>query len=95
VVLRAAVTVSSDDRSPVAKAYHWSSRIMVVSLEMVLPGTVGHWFDQQLRTVMLFTLVGLVVGCTGGMWHLIRMTRADAQRNRDQRKPPNGDNRGD
>jgi F0F1-type ATP synthase assembly protein I len=89
------VTVSSDDRSPVAKAYHWSSRILVVSLEMVLPGAVGLWIDRRLGTMMLFTLVGLVVGCTGGVWHLIRMTSADTRRDQDQHNTPNGNNRGD
>lgn len=86
---------SSDDRSPVAKAYHWSSRIMVVSLEMVLPGVVGHWIDLRLGTVVLFLLVGLAAGCTGGVWHLVRMTRVDARRESDQRKPSDGDNRGE
>jgi F0F1-type ATP synthase assembly protein I len=78
-----------------AKAAQWSSRIMVTSFEMVLPGVVGHWIDQRLGTVVLFMLVGLVVGCTGGVWHLIRMTSADTRRDQDQRKPPNGNNRGE
>jgi hypothetical protein len=89
------VTVSSDDRPPWAKAYQWSSRILVVSLEMVLPGVAGLWIDRRLGTVMLFTLVGLAVGCTGGIWHLMQMLSADTRGDQDQRNPPNGDNRGD
>ena len=40
-VVAVPVTTPSDDRSPAAKAYQWASRIMVVSLEMVLPGLAG------------------------------------------------------
>ena len=71
---------SLDDRSQMARAYQWASRIMVVSLEMVLPGLAGHWLDVQLGTVILFTLVGFGLGTTGAVVHLIRMTRVDADR---------------
>jgi hypothetical protein len=78
-----AVTNPSDDRSPVAIAYQWASRIMLVSLEMVLPGLAGHWLDRWLGTVVLFLLVGLGLGCTAAVVHLVQMVRADEQR----RKP--------
>jgi F0F1-type ATP synthase assembly protein I len=68
------VTTPTDNRSPLAKAYQWSSRIMVVSLEMVLPAFAGYWIDSQLSTLPLFLLIGLAVGCTGGAWHLMRLT---------------------
>ncbi|MCI0335447.1 MAG: AtpZ/AtpI family protein [Planctomycetes bacterium] len=71
------MTTPSDDRSPVAIAYQWASRIMVVALEMVLPGLAGHWLDEQLGTVVLFLLIGLAVGCTAAIFHLIQMTRSD------------------
>jgi F0F1-type ATP synthase assembly protein I len=70
--------MSTDDRSPSAKAYQWSTRIMVVALEMVLPGLAGYWLDQQLGTVVLFMLVGFVVGCTAAVVHLIRMVRSES-----------------
>ena len=95
MVPRAAVSISPDDRSPTAKAYHWASRIIVVSLEMVLPGVLGHWIDQRLGTKVLFAIVGLVTGCTGGVWHLVRMTRVDAPRESDQRKPSDSGPRGE
>lgn len=87
------MAISPDDRSPEAKAYHWASRIMVVSLEMVLPGVMGHWIDRQFGTVAVFLVVGLVAGCTGGVWHLIQMTRVDTRRESDERKPPDSDPR--
>jgi F0F1-type ATP synthase assembly protein I len=70
---------STDNRSPSAKAYQWSTRIMVVSLEMVLPGLAGYWLDQQLGTVVLLMLIGFAVGSTAAVVHLIRMVRAENQ----------------
>jgi hypothetical protein len=75
------VTTPSDDRSQIAKAYQWATRIMVVSLEMVLPGLAGNWVDGRLGTKVLFTLLGFAAGCTAAVMHLIRMTRADDNRN--------------
>jgi hypothetical protein len=60
-----------------AVAYHWASRIMIVAMEMVLPGLAGHWLDVQLGTVVLFLLVGLGLGCTAAIVHLIQMTRTE------------------
>ena len=75
------MTTPSDDRSPVAIAYQWASRIIVVALEMVLPGMAGLWLDNQIGTVVLFMLIGFGMGCTGAVVHLIQMTRVDAARN--------------
>jgi hypothetical protein len=76
------VTIPSDDRSPAAKAYQWASRIMIVSLEMVLPGLAGYWFDQQVGSRVVFMLIGFGLGSTGAVMHLIRMTRLDQDRTR-------------
>jgi F0F1-type ATP synthase assembly protein I len=76
----APVTIPSDDRSPAAKAYQWATRIMVVCLEMVLPGLAGYWVDQKLGTVLAFMLVGLAAGCIVGMWHLMQMIAAENRR---------------
>jgi hypothetical protein len=74
---------SSDERSAMARAYQWATRIMVVSLEMVLPGLAGYWLDKQLGTLVLFTLLGFGFGTTASVVHLIRMTREDANRKSD------------
>jgi hypothetical protein len=71
------VTKTPDDRSPVALAYQWATRIMVVAMEMVLPGLAGHWLDKYLGTVVLFLLIGLGLGCTAAIAHLIQMTRPE------------------
>jgi len=64
-----------DDRSPAAKAAQWSTRIMTVSLEMVLPGLAGYWLDGKLGTKVLFMLIGFALGGFAAIKHLIAMTR--------------------
>jgi len=76
----APVTAPSDDRSPIAKAYQWATRIMLVSLEMVLPGIAGYWLDGWLGTKVLFMLVGFALGCTAATVHLVQMTRSEKNR---------------
>lgn len=70
-----AVTNSSDDRSPLAQAVAWSSRITTIALEMVLPGILGHWLDRQLGTWLVFLILGTIFGMSVGMMHLIRLTK--------------------
>lgn len=64
---------------------------MVVSLEMILPGVAGYWVDLQLGTRLLFLVVGLAVGCTGGIWHLLRMTKVQTAGDRNRRELSDGD----
>ena len=72
-----------------------------IALEMVLPGVIGLWIDRQLGTVMVFLLLGMILGVTLGMIHLIRLatkagedkaadapsTEADADRTKKDGKP--------
>jgi hypothetical protein len=71
------VTTSPDERSPVALAYQWATRIMVVAMMMVLPGLAGHWVDEKLGTVVLFLLVGLGLGCTAAALQLMHIIRSE------------------
>lgn len=64
-----------DDRASLAQAWAWSSRITSVALEMVLPGVLGYWIDQKLGTVMVFLLLGVILGMTGGLIHLVKMVQ--------------------
>src|SRR5687767_3144833 len=72
-----AVAEPSDKRSPMSIATAWASRIMTVSLEMVLPGLAGLWLDGKLGTQLVFMLLGFAVGATMAFWHLLRMTKQD------------------
>jgi len=75
-----------DDRSPLALAMEWTSRVTTVSLEMVLPCVFGYWIDRHvLHTAVVFTLLGAVFGLVCGMWHLLRMTQSETP-NREERQ---------
>jgi F0F1-type ATP synthase assembly protein I len=78
--MAASVTIPSDDRSVLATAYGWAWRIIVVSLEMVLPGLAGYWVDTRLGTVCLFLLIGLTVGSVAAIRHLIKLARESSEK---------------
>lgn len=40
---------------------------------MVVPGLIGLWIDRQLGTVMVFLVLGMVLGMTTAIWHLVRL----------------------
>lgn len=63
-----------------AEAVNWVAKITTVALEMVLPGVLGWWLDQQWGTGTVLTLVGFGTGLLAGGWHLYQMT-ADAFKN--------------
>jgi len=65
-----------DDRSPMAIAYAWAARVMTISIEMVTPGLLGYWVDQQLGTVVLFLVLGLTLGTVAGIFHLLSMIKS-------------------
>jgi F0F1-type ATP synthase assembly protein I len=71
------VTSPPDDRSPMAIAAVWVSRLIAVSFEMVVPGVIGYLVDQWLNTKIIFAIVGFGLGLTLGMWHLVRMSRSE------------------
>ena len=64
-----------DDRSQLALAMAWASRITTVSVEMVVPIVGGYWLDEWCAAEPVFTVAGAAFGLTAGMWHLLRMTR--------------------
>ena len=89
-ILARLVADPPDDRSSLAQAAQWSSRVTSISLEMVVPGLVGLWIDRQLGTVMVFLVLGMALGMTTAILHLVRLgssvgqngpshNRADAQ----------------
>ena len=67
---------SPDDRSPLALAMGWVSRITTISLEMALPALLGYWADRWLETEPLFLVLGVIAGFSLGMWHLIKLAAA-------------------
>jgi F0F1-type ATP synthase assembly protein I len=59
--------------------------VTTIALEMVIPGAIGLWIDQRLGTVMVFLMLGLVLGVTTGIMHLVRLTGST-----DRDGPPDG-----
>jgi F0F1-type ATP synthase assembly protein I len=47
-----------------------------IGLEMVVPILLGYWLDHRLGTIAVFTIAGAALGMAGGLWHLIRLTKA-------------------
>jgi F0F1-type ATP synthase assembly protein I len=47
-----------------------------IALEMVIPGILGFWLDQNLGTVMVFLVLGVALGMTVGMIHLLRLAKS-------------------
>jgi hypothetical protein len=74
--------VSPDDRSPWAEAVAWYSRLTAIGLEMALPAIGGHELDRWLGTGQVCLAIGLVLGFTVGLWHLVQLTKPDNSRRR-------------
>ena len=66
---------------PYAAAMEWVAKITTVALEMFLPAVGGHYLDQHFRT-NYWALIGLGLGMTVGMWHLLQMTQSKPRRGR-------------
>jgi hypothetical protein len=68
------VTDKRFDPHPLAVAMEWVAKITTVALEMFLPAIGGGYLDRWLGT-NYWALIGLALGVTVGMWHLLQMTR--------------------
>lgn len=83
-------TPSERSFGAVSMAFEWSSRIMAVSAEMVLPGLAGWWLDGKTGW-NVFAVTGFAVGLVVGVVHLIAMTRplaSQGQHAKPQRRSP-------
>jgi len=60
-------------RSPYAVGYEWSVRISSIALGMVLPAVFGIWLDAKCGTLILFTVLGAILGMTTALIQLIRI----------------------
>lgn len=67
--------------SPIGVAAGWVAKITTVALEMVIPAAVGAWADQRWGLNFL-AMLGLAVGVTVGIWHLVQMTKGPNAKNR-------------
>lgn len=65
----------SDDHTSYTNAMQWVSHITTIAVEMVLPIVIGYWLDQRLGTKIVFMILGLVLGFSTGMWHLLKLVK--------------------
>ncbi len=64
-----------DDRPPMALAIEWSTRLMVIGMEMALPAAGGYWLDHRIGTSPAFVSLGAMLGFAAGMFHLLQIAR--------------------
>jgi len=50
--------------------------VTTITLEMVVPAVIGLYIDRQLGTVMVFLMLGVVLGLTMGIRGLVQLTKA-------------------
>ncbi len=70
----------SDNRSATAKAAEWSSRIMTISMEMVLPGLAGYWLDNKLGSKGVFMLLGFAAGSVIAFKQLLSIAKGQTNK---------------
>ena len=76
-----------------AIAFEWSATVMTISAEMVVPGLLGYWLDQQLGTRALFLLLGFAMGGTLAGLQLMRIAKKRTGKD-DGKSQDDGNNRG-
>jgi F0F1-type ATP synthase assembly protein I len=78
-----------DDRSAVAIAMAWASRIIALSASMVVPALIGAWIDQQLNTKVVFLLLGMALGIAAAVVQLMRIVKESNSKSQSRsNKPP-------
>jgi F0F1-type ATP synthase assembly protein I len=70
---------SSDNRSPMAIGLEWSTRMMVIGLEMAIPAACGYWLDSRAGTMPIFVCVGALFGFFAGMFHLLQIAHRGSE----------------
>jgi len=64
---------SEDNPSFHAHLYQWAARTSVIALEMVIPAIIGVGLDRLFGTVVLFAILGIVLGMALAFWQLIKI----------------------
>jgi F0F1-type ATP synthase assembly protein I len=67
------------NRSFIATAVNWASRVTSIALEMVVPPVLGLWIDRKLDTGFVFVSTGAILGFCAGMLSLIRLAKSATQ----------------
>ncbi len=67
--------VDYDQRSPLTVGIEWSAKISTIGVEFAVPALLGHFLDRQLGTKPVGLFLGMVIGFTFGMLHILRIAR--------------------
>ena len=73
----------SDESNENVILYQWAAQASVIALEMVIPAAIGVGLDRLFGTVILFALLGAVLGMTLGFWQLIKIAFNQTENSKD------------
>jgi F0F1-type ATP synthase assembly protein I len=59
-----------------------------VGIEIVIPTLLGWWLDSYLNSGPWGALVGGTIGFSGGIWHMVRLSKLDESSPDDRPSPP-------
>jgi len=65
----------NDNRSPIMVGYMWATNVTSAAVEMVIPIVGGVWLDNKFQTKPLFILIGLFLGMTIMLLHLLKFAK--------------------
>jgi len=51
--------------------------VAAVGIEIVIPTLLGWWLDSYLGSGPWGALVGGIIGFSGGIWHMVRLSKPD------------------
>ena len=66
----------SDSRFRTA-LYQWSVRASGIAFSMVIPAVIGVGLDRFCGTVVLFVILGTILGMALGFWQLLQIARCN------------------
>ncbi|MDR0328636.1 MAG: AtpZ/AtpI family protein [Planctomycetaceae bacterium] len=67
-----------DDSSFYALLFQWSAWASAIAFEMVFLAVVGIGLDRLFGTVVLFAILGVILGMGLGFWQLLKFAREPA-----------------
>jgi hypothetical protein len=69
------VVSGSERRSPLSVGIGLASRLSTLGFEFAVPPLLGHYLDRRLGSAPVALMVGMVLGFTVGIIHILRFAR--------------------
>jgi F0F1-type ATP synthase assembly protein I len=82
----------SGDPSFHALLFQWSARASAIAFEMVLLAVAGIGLDRLCGTVVLFAILGVVLGMALGFWQLLKFAQGETTPSGVDKHPETRDN---